>query len=73
MCLLPLPLACAVNIARAQTQKPLLLRDPAVSKFEIAFSYAGSIWIANRDGGNLRRLTTGGHEQRPSFSPDGSS
>ena len=69
--LLLLPLACAVNTTRAQTQKPLLLRDPAVSKSEIAFSYAGSIWIANRDGGNVRRLTSGGHEQKPSFSPDG--
>jgi len=64
--------ACTFGTARAQSQKPLLLRDPSVSKTQIAFSYAGSIWIANRDGGNLRRLTSGGHEGGPLFSPDGS-
>jgi tricorn protease len=46
----------------AQGHGPLLLRDPSISKTQIAFSYAGSIWIANRDGSNLRRLTSGGHE-----------
>ena len=51
---------------------PYLLRDPAVSRTEIAFSYAGDIWIAKRDGGDLRRLTSTGHEARPVFSPDGS-
>ena len=59
-------------ISPAQPQKPLLLRDPAVSKLQVAFSYAGSIWVANRDGSNVHRLTTGGHEEKPSFSPDGS-
>jgi tricorn protease len=68
---LALLLACVSEIARAQSQKPLLLRDPAVSKMQVAFSYAGTLWVANRDGGNLRRLTSGGHEQKPSFSPDG--
>ena len=57
---------------RAQVQKPLLLRDPSISKTQIAFAFAGNIWIGNRDGSNLRRLTNGGHEGRPSFSPDGS-
>src|SRR5260370_7577084 len=70
--LLALILAGAASLADAQSQKPLLLRDPSVSKTQIAFSYAGNIWIANRDGGNLRRLTTGGHEHNPFFSPDGS-
>ncbi|HEX8764970.1 MAG TPA: hypothetical protein VF740_07400, partial [Candidatus Acidoferrum sp.] len=68
---LTLLLACVSESARAQSQKPLLLRDPAVSKTQVAFSYAGGIWVATRDGGNLRRLTSGGHEQKPSFSPDG--
>jgi tricorn protease len=65
-------LVCTSVTARAQSQKPMLLRDPSVSKTQIAFSYAGNIWIASRDGGNLRRLTSGGHEGRPLFSPDGS-
>src|SRR5208283_321598 len=47
-------------------------RDPSISKTQIAFSYAGSIWIANRDASNVRRLTVGGHEGNPIFSPDGS-
>ncbi|MBZ5655661.1 MAG: PDZ domain-containing protein [Acidobacteriia bacterium] len=62
----------ALGPALAQAQKPLLLRDPSISKTQIAFSYAGSIWIANRDGSNLHRLTSGGHEGNPTFSPDGS-
>ncbi|HTT32474.1 MAG TPA: PDZ domain-containing protein [Methylomirabilota bacterium] len=72
---LALLIGCAFYVtgeARAQAQKPLLRRDPSISKTQIAFSYAGNIWIANRDGGNLRRLTSGGHEGKPMFSPDGS-
>jgi tricorn protease len=71
-CALLAIMACTPGLTRAQSQKPLLLRDPSVSKTEIAFGYAGNIWIANRDGGNLRRLTSGGHEGKPIFSPDGS-
>jgi len=56
----------------AQSDELLLLRDPSVSKTQITFSYAGNIWIANRDGGSPRRLTVGGHEEKPRFSPDGS-
>jgi tricorn protease len=70
--LLALILPGVSPINRAQSPKPLLLRDPAVSKSQVAFSYAGSIWVVNRDGGNVRRLTGGGHEEKPSFSPDGS-
>jgi tricorn protease len=69
---LAVAMAWTPGMARAQSQKPLLLRDPSVSKTQIAFSHAGNIWIANRDGGNLRRLTSGGHEGKPIFSPDGS-
>jgi tricorn protease len=57
---------------RAQNSEPLLLRNPALSATQIAFSYAGSIWTASRDGSDVRRLTSGGHEGKPSFSPDGS-
>jgi len=70
--LLALLIAGAPGDVRAQARKPLLLRDPSVSKTQIAFSYACSIWIANRDAGNVRRLTSGGHEGKPLFSPDGS-
>lgn len=69
--LLALLIAGASGEVRAQARKPLLLRDPSVSKTQIAFSYAGNIWIASRDAGNVRRLTSGGHEGKPIFSPDG--
>ena len=73
MCaLLALLIVSPAGETRAQAQKPLLLRDPSISKTQIAFSYAGNIWIAHRDGNNIRRLTNGGHEGKPIFSPDGS-
>lgn len=58
--------------AHAETAAPFLVRDPSVSLTQVAFSYAGDIWIANRDGTALRRLTSAGHEAKPVFSPDGS-
>src|SRR6267143_1016301 len=69
---LALFVVCASGVMCAQALKPLLLRDPSVSKTQIAFSYACNLWIANRDGDNVRRLTSGGHEGKPIFSPDGS-
>jgi len=62
---------CAA-FSSAQSAPPLLLRDPTISKTQIAFAYAGSVWTASRDGSGLRRITTGGHESKPIFSPDGS-
>ena len=62
---------CAATV-RAQDAAPLLLRDPSISRTQVVFSFAGSLWIADRDGGDARRLTTGGHEHNPQFSPDGS-
>jgi tricorn protease len=60
-----------ISVGRAEVRKPLLLRNPSLSKTQIAFSYAGNIWIANRDGSTPRRLTSGGHDGKPFFSPDG--
>jgi tricorn protease len=57
--------------AYPQQDRALLLRSPSVSANQIVFGYAGSLWIANRDGGDARRLTSGGHESGPAFSPDG--
>jgi tricorn protease len=56
----------------AQSDPPLLLRFPTVSKTQIVFNYGGDLWIVSRDGGDARRLTSGvGVETLPSFSPDG--
>ncbi|HEX9944500.1 MAG TPA: PDZ domain-containing protein [Thermoanaerobaculia bacterium] len=50
----------------------LWLRQPALSRDQIAFTYAGDLWVVPREGGDARRLTTGlGVETDPRFSPDG--
>jgi tricorn protease len=49
-----------------------LLEQPAVSASNIAFIYAGDLWVARQDGTAVRRLTTDeGVESNPAFSPDG--
>ena len=51
----------------------LLAHHPTMNRTSVVFSYAGDLWIAARDGGNARQLTTGaGVETDPAFSPDGS-
>ena len=65
-------LIATASFGLAQTEKPLLLRDPALSKTQIAFVYAGDLWTVSREGGDATRLTTGpGTETFPVFSPDG--
>jgi tricorn protease len=55
----------------AQTR---MLRSPTVSDRNIAFAYAGEIWVVDRAGGAARRLTTApGEAQNPKLSPDGRS
>jgi tricorn protease len=66
-------LAALCGRAGASGDKPLLLRKPTLSKTQIAFSFAGDLWVVGRDGGEARRLTSGvGVETDPIFSPDGS-
>jgi tricorn protease len=62
----------AASVATADSPKKLLLQKPTASQTQIAFAYAGDLWIVGRDGGEARRLTTGiGIETDPIFSPDG--
>jgi len=50
-----------------------LLRRPTVSRDQVAFEYAGDLWVVPRSGGQARRLTsTPEAETDPHFSPDGS-
>lgn len=61
----------SINSA-AQSNAPLLLRFPTISKTQIVFNYANHLWIVSRDGGEAQRLTSGdGEEVFPHFSPDG--
>jgi tricorn protease len=56
----------------ADASKPVLIRNPTVSREKIAFCYAGDIWTVSRDGGDAQRLTAGvGNKIDPHFSPDG--
>jgi tricorn protease len=49
-----------------------LLSQPAVSARHVAFLYASNLWIADLNGSNVRRLTSGlGLVTNPVFSPDG--
>ena len=49
-----------------------LMRFPDISKDQIAFSYAGDLWLVPSSGGVARRITTHpGLELFPKFSPDG--
>ncbi len=70
-----LALSFLVTVAAASfaQDRPLLLQEPALSKTQIAFSFAGDLWVVAREGGEATRLTTGvGVETNPVFSPDGS-
>ena len=49
-----------------------LMRFPAVNGEQITFSYAGDLYLVDKDGGLARRITSGdGYEMFPRFSPDG--
>jgi tricorn protease len=50
-----------------------MFRYPDVSQTQIAFVYAGDIWIVDKKGGLANQLSSPpGEEQFPRFSPDGS-
>jgi tricorn protease len=50
-----------------------MMRQPAVSATQIAFVYAGDIWVVDKGGGVAVRLSSPkGEESFPRFSPDGS-
>ena len=69
-----------VGAATSQTNSPSacgidarMMRYPEVSATQIAFVYAGDIWVAPKAGGLAERLSSPkGEETFPRFSPDGS-
>ena len=65
-------LCLGLPLRAQQTDSPLIMRSPSVSRELIAFVFAGDLWVVGREGGDARRLTTGtGTETSPTFSPDG--
>ena len=67
-------LLCAVApaIGAVDPLDTKLLTQPAISATHIAFIYAGDLFVADRNGANVRRMTTDdGVESNPVFSPDG--
>jgi tricorn protease len=66
-------LLCAYAVCLGQGPPPMLFSRLTVNQTQIAFSYAGDIWIVERAGGEARRLTNHPAEENfPQFSPDGS-
>ena len=58
--------------ALGQTAPTRLLRYPDVHGSRVVFTYAGDLWLAAREGGQARRLTSHpGVEVFAKFSPDG--
>jgi tricorn protease len=69
---LALAAALTLPLAAVDLQDTRLLAQPAVSARQLAFLYAGDLWVAGVDGGPGQRLTTrGGVVGTPRFSPDG--
>jgi len=66
------PLLAAPTPIYAQSEGPLLFRQPGLSATDICFTFAGDIWIVSRTGGVARRLTAStGSKTGCKFSPDG--
>ncbi|MCB9558619.1 MAG: PD40 domain-containing protein [Deltaproteobacteria bacterium] len=62
------------KVAPPSADVPRLFQHPTLSRSQIAFDFAGEIWIVSRAGGTARRLVSGQlANSRPIFSPDGSS
>ena len=71
LCLTIVCILGGASLGVAQSGRFMLLQNPTVSRTQVVFSYAGNLWVASREGGSARRLTAGGHERNPAFSPDG--
>ena len=66
-------LALTVTVAAASSQEPIkFMMNPHVHGDLIAFSYQGDIWVVERDGTPVRRVTNHlARDVSPRFSPDG--
>lgn len=56
----------------SDAQGTRLLRQPDISAEQIVFAYGADLWVTDKEGNNLKRLTsTPAVESNPHFSPDG--
>ena len=55
--LLLIALTIKISTGGRAQEKPLLMRQPTMSRTQIVFSYAGDLWIAPRNGGAASQLT----------------
>ncbi|MDQ3713417.1 MAG: S41 family peptidase [Acidobacteriota bacterium] len=62
---------CSVNLSAQSQNAPLLIGRVAVNQTHVAFTYAGKVWLVERNGGVAKRLNDAGTENNPVFSPDG--
>src|SRR6266852_2404142 len=69
----PLVVSLMLSAAAASAQVDArMFRYPTVSATQIAFVYAGDIWLVPKTGGTAIRLSSpAGEETFPRFSPDG--
>ncbi|HVA88545.1 MAG TPA: protease, partial [Chloroflexota bacterium] len=73
VCALAATLPALAFAQATSADRPLLLRNPSLSRNNIAFVYADDIWTVSRQGGAAERLTSDGHVVAgPFYSPDGS-
>jgi tricorn protease len=61
----------ALSTGAASAAVNPLAQSPTVNRTHVVFAWGGYLWSASRAGGTARRLTYGGHEGKPIFSPDG--
>lgn len=65
-------MAFQAALAQQAVDRPMLIGRVALNQTHVAFTYAGKIWLVERNGGVAKRLTdTPNEETSPVFSPDG--
>ena len=52
-------LLCLMACSAASAGETRLLRRPTVSRDQVAFEYAGDLWVVARSGGQVRRVLLG--------------
>ncbi len=65
-------LLISLSISLLSQNEARLLRFPAIYKNKVVFTYAGDLYLVDKDGGMARKLTNhDGYEMFARFSPDG--